>query len=319
MDARILFFEGAPGAGKSCLSQHLARQLEEAGRCVLWLEEHTLNESVFAPFLAQIGRDPDAAIASLLACWRNLLARIDQSAGLFCLDGAFFHSTIKVLLAHDVPRSGIDAYLHALYPLLTRFQPCLIHLVCDVERILRATIVERGHAWAALVAADVAAYPVQRALQQTGESGLIAFFVESQLQLAMIATGYPFARLDIDTTSRDWAGYQAVLCAALGVRPNEPAPFEDNLSQYAGIYQPPNGFPDAYRQPFQVEPVGDGLRLHMGFMRNFRLAPLARDRFAIIGRPLEVEFIRDDEGRVCGVIYPFVPDQRFVCERQVTV
>ncbi|AOX99543.1 hypothetical protein [Jeongeupia sp. USM3] len=317
-DVRILFFEGAPGAGKSCLSQHLARQLEASGRCVYWLEEHELNEAVFAPFHAQVGSGEGAAITSLLVCWQSLLARIDRSADILCLDGAFFHSTIKVLLAHGVSRPGIDAYLKALYPLLARFRPCLIHLVCDVARVLQETIAERGHAWAALVAADVADYPVQRAAQQTGESGLIAFFVESQLQLATFATAYPFARLRIDTTARDWAGYQAALCTALGVQPDEPVRFEDCLAQYTGIYQPPDGFPEAYRQPFQVELVGDELRLHMGFTRNFRLEPLARNRFAIIGRPLEIEFVRDDEGQVCSAIYPFVPDRRFVCERLVT-
>jgi hypothetical protein len=45
------------------------------------------------------------------------------------------------------------------------------------------------------------------------------------------------------------------------------------------------------------------------------LAEQGADRFAIAGRPLWLEFARDVQGRIQGVIYPFVPEQRFFCEK----
>lgn len=55
----------------------------------------------------------------------------------------------------------------------------------------------------------------------------------------------------------------------------------------------------------------------MVFMRNFRLIGLEADRSAILGRPLEVEVVRDDDAEIIGVIYPFVPEQRFFCPKIV--
>lgn len=316
MHPRLLFFEGPPGGGKSSLSQFVAQQLQAAGKPVYWLEEHPLNDTVFAPFLGALEHASPAAITTLLTCWRDLLQRVSTDDAVYCLDGAFFHSTLKLLLAYDYDPATIAHYLQNLYDLLTPFCPPLLHLTGDVAAIVRMTIAERGTAWATNVAADIAQYPCQQRQGQAGIEGMVDFFVTSQAQLEQVAATYPFAYHRLDTTARAWAQYQKMVCAWLDISIYPVADLTvNNLAQYVGTYQTPEYFPSAFNHPFQVELTPAGLYLHMVFMRNFRLVAQGPDRFAIAGRPLHLDFVRDEQGVLTGAIYPFVPDQRFFCPK----
>lgn len=313
--SQLLLFEGAPGSGKSSLSQFVAQQLQAADRPVHWLEEHSLNDQVFGPFFDALEQPSADLIPIALDCWRTFCAQVASGSVIYCVDGAFFHSTLKLLLAYCVPEVGIADYLQSLYELLRPLQPCLFVLKGDTAAIMRATIEERGERWAANVAADVAEYPIQQG-QPKDVASMIAFFVESQRQLERYAADFPFAQFHLDTTARDWTAYQRELCAWLDL----PIRFEERsvkvmLEQYVGLYQPPASFPPEFNHPLEVELTADGLRLHTVFMRNFRLIALQPDRFALAGRPLFLEFVRDDLGILVGAIYPFVPEQRFFCTK----
>lgn len=319
MNTRLLFFEGPPGGGKSSLSQFVAKQLQSAGATVQWIEEQPLNAEVFDAFYAAIQNRPDLApsdvIAALLAGWQSLLERLHNTSTVLCLDGAFHHSTLKLLHAHDYSQMDIDSYLQQLYASLRPFAPTLIQVTGDVPRIMNNVIDERGALWADAVASDVACYPCQLRRQLTGIDGMIRFFEDSQRQLEAIAATYPFAYRRIDTTAREWATYEQLLCTWLNLPQAVPHVAQDalDLTQYTGVYQAPDYFPPQFKHPFHIELMPDGLRLHMIFMRNFRLIADGADRFAIAGRPLQVEFVRDARGAITGAIYPFVPDQRFFC------
>lgn len=315
---RLLFFEGPPGGGKSSLSQLVAQQLQATGTPVIWLEEHTLNDAIFTAFIAALDARPHEAIAMLIECWRHFLDEVQATTAIYCLDGAFFHSTLKLLFAYDYHAGQIAQYQAQLFDLLTPFKPPLIHLTGDVAQIMHAVLVERGPQWATLVADGVAAYPCQQRQQLRGVEGLISFFVESQRQLDTIAATYPFAYYRSDTTTRDWLQVQQDLGQWLGIplqqEGNQPVL---NLTEYAGLYQTPAAFPPAFNHPFEVEQTPAGLRLHMVFMRNYRLVAQGADQFAIVGRPVVIEFVRDEQAKIVGAIYPFVPDHRFFCAKTV--
>jgi len=318
MLSRLIFFEGPPGAGKSSLSQFVTRQIVAAGMRVEWIEEHPLNDTVFADFLGALDAGASVSIPILMGCWQRLLDSLNATDSIYCLDGAFFHSTLKLLLAWQVDAGQVNAYLEQLYALLTPLQPPLIHLTGDVPQIMRSVIAERGQDWAEHIARDIAEYPCQRARGLTGLDGMLDFFVNGQRQTETIAAQYPFARRQIDTTGRAWEQYQQDICGWLGI----PVRAEDrllpgDLAQYTGAYHTPDYFPPEFNHPFYVEEGPDGLRLHMVFMRNFRLVYQGADNFAILGRPLTAEFIRDDQANITGVIYPFVPGQRFFCPKSV--
>lgn len=318
MPPRLLLFEGAPGAGKSSLSQYVAQQLQARGQAVRWVEEHDLLDSWFAPFASALDADEAAGyVPALLGCWDHLAEQIAAGGETYVIDGAFFHCAGKMLLANHLPRARIEACYRELAALLAPLAPLVVHLTGDDERILRGELADRGAPWAAAVAADVAAYPYQRARGRTGVEGMVRFFVESQQVLRELLEAWPQRVLSIDTTARDWGAYQRVLLAALGLESPAPEQHEtpEDLNQFVGVYQSPDFFPEEFRRPFSVEARGGELLLHMPFRRGFRLVPAGPAVFAIQGRPLRLEFLRDDSGRVTGAIYPFTPDQRFVCAK----
>jgi len=315
MISRLLFFEGPPGGGKSSLSQYVAQQLQAACIAGDWIEEHTLD-STFEAFFDALETAPAEAISTLLAGWHQLIEPLRTSSTICCLDGAFFHSTLKLLLAYDYDQVQITQYVQTLYNLFTPFTPRLIHLTGDADHIMQATIAERGLTWATNVANDVAQYPCQQRLGLSGIEGMIEFFIESQRQFEAIAATFPFASHRLDTTARAWDQYEQIVCAWLDIPfTTEQRTPSCDIAQYTGTYQTPANFPPAFNHPFEVEQTPDGLRLHMVFMRNFRLIEHTPDCFAIAGRPLQLEFVRDAEGNIQGVIYPFVPEQRFFCEK----
>ena len=316
MMSRLLLFEGPPGGGKSSLSQFVAQQLQAANIPAYWLEEHTLNSELFAAFFDALNTKPEEAVTALLAGWRQVVERLQTTSDVCCFDGAFFHSTLKLLLAYDYDQARVAFYLAELYDLLAPFSPALILLTGDVAHIMRLTIAERGAPWATHVADGVAQYPCQQRLGRGSVDDMIAFFIESQRQLDAIAATCPFVHKRIATTARDWQQYQHAVCEWLNIPIRAVArPLLGDFAQYVGTYQPPGYFPPAFNHPFQVEQTPDGLRLHMVFMRNFRLLAQDADHFAIAGRPLQLEFVRDAQGNLSGAIYPFVPDQRFFCEK----
>ena len=90
MISRLLFFEGPPGGGKSSISQFVAQQLQAADIPADWIEEHTLNSTILAAFYDALDTAPEEAITALFAGWRQIIARLDTSPDIFCLDGVFF-------------------------------------------------------------------------------------------------------------------------------------------------------------------------------------------------------------------------------------
>lgn len=314
---RVMIFEGAPGAGKSSLSQFVAQQFKANGYDQLWLEEHDLNDNWFGPFYDALDTSESDAIAAALSCWRALLAQIASDQRIYLIDGVYFHTALKCLLAYKHSPEQIEAYLAELHSLLEPFRPILVHLKGDVGKIMQQVIEDRGQRWAANVAEAIADYPSQAGSDRS-MAAMIDFFAASQAELARIAQSYPYEYWPIDTTDRDWPRYQQLLLQRLGlIEQAEPEQQLEalDLQEYVGVYYTPEGFPEEFRHPLEVELSEQGLRLHMVFMRNFRLIARHKDHFAIVARPLEVEFVRNDEGQLIGMIYPFVPDQRFFCPK----
>lgn len=317
MAARLICLEGPPGAGKSSLADELAAQLAAHGRAVAWREEHELIATVFRPFHAALDAAASDLPAALLGCWRELAAQIAADDATWVLDGAWFFVTGKFLLAADLPHTRIAATYRELDALLAALDPLVVHLTGDVARIVGLAIEERGSDWAQTIALDVAEYPSQIARDRRDRAGMIRFFVDSDRLLADLLRHSPVAQLRIDTTARDWPAYRRGLLDRLGLheQPIEQAAPALPIAQIVGFYQPPEFFPEPYRRPFEVAATRSGPVLHMPFIRGLRLRPIDTHSFEIVARKLRLEFVVDARGAVTGAVYPFLPDQRFVCVR----
>lgn len=315
MVERLLIFEGAPGAGKSTLSEFAAEQVSLSGIEVTWLEEHVLDSEHFPEFFAHRG-DLQAASKALLADWDRLIAHLRGWNGYALLDGAYFGNTLKFLLADGMPVDDLKRLAREIEARLAPFAPSIVYLSGNPQRSVRRAINQRGAYWAEHIAGDVETYPYQQARGRLGTDGMVEFFVDAYTVFDEILKGSSLPVFTLSTEDGDWPAVEASLLAALGVaRRVPPVTLPVEFDRYIGTYQPPDGFPAPYDTPLAVERVGDELRLHAVFYHNFRLVPESEARFRMKTAPWIAEFVLDADGEASALVYPFVKDARYVCPR----
>ena len=106
MISRILFFDGPPGSGKSSLSAFVAQQCTANGLPVHWVEEHTLIDTYLMPFFEALDDVAAQHVTILLECWQRLVDDMQANDDIWCIDGVFHLSTLKLLLAYDIHNGG---------------------------------------------------------------------------------------------------------------------------------------------------------------------------------------------------------------------
>jgi len=312
---RLLIFEGAPGAGKSTLSEFAAEQLGLNGMEAHWLEEHVLDSDHFAEFMARRD-DLQAASKALLADWDRLIERLQAWNGYALLDGAYFGNTLKCLFAGGMGADDLQRLAREVEARLAPFNPTIVYLSGDPRNSVGRAIEQRGGFWAEHIARDVETYPCQKAHGRRGAGGMVDFFIDAYALFDEILERTSLPVFALSTEEGDWPAAEAALLASLGLERRAPsaAPTVE-LERYVGTYQPPDGFPAPYDTPLAVERVGDELRMHAVFYHNFRLVPEAATRFRMKTAPWIVEFELDGDGEASALIYPFVKDARHVCRR----
>lgn len=317
MIPKLIMFDGPPGAGKSSLSQFLAGQLEQNNVPVRWVQESALENTFFSRFMESLEQNDGKAVDTLLRCWEDMVEEIAAGETTFIIDGAYFANSTKFLRAANTPPSELERYQRRVDKLLKPISPWLVYLRGDTQRIVRTVIAGRGDNWGAMIAADVQDYPYQQERNRTGIDGMVEFFVDSYIFFENLLQTCPLHAIIIDTTGRDWSTYQSLLLQKVGLQQADtPVSFElESLKEYTGIYRPPDFFPAPYHNPFEVAAMEDGLVLHMYFLRNIALSPLSPTVFALRGHAEQLEFAKDEQGRITGVIYPFVTATKHFCKK----
>lgn len=315
-DSKILLFEGAPGAGKSTLSEFVAEQYRLSGVPAEWLEEHVLERMHFVEFGKTIWDRPEDAADALLLDWDRLISGFQEKEGVVLLDGAYFGNTLKFLLAQGVSYDVLDHLVSEVDSRLKPFDPLVVYLSGDTRRIFKRAMSDRSDNWVYFVARDIEAYPYQKARGRTGIQGMTEFFVDAYQVFDRILEGSSIPRLVINTEQGDWKRAEDALLKALKLSRRDPsADFGIDVARYVGTYEPPDGFPEPFNTPFAVEAAGDSLRLHMVFYHNFHLVPQSPTHFRIRSKPWFVEFVLNDSGDATAVVYPFITEHRHVCPR----
>lgn len=316
MLSKVLLFEGAPGAGKSTLSEFVAEQLHLNGLRAEWLEEHVLAGTHFADFSRELEINPHKAVDLLLRDWDRLIAQWRLTEGVFLLDGAYFGNTLKFLLAHGIAPDQLQQVAAEVDTRLMQVDPLVVNLCGETGRIFGRAIDQRSRNWAQYIARDVEEYPFQRVRARTGINGMTEFFIDAYRLFDQILEQSSIPRIAIDVEQGDWKAAEDLLLVALGVSRRTPsAALPVDFSRYTGTYRPPGNFPEPYNTPFAVESVGNELRLHMVFHHNYHLVPESLTHFRVRTKPWTVEFLLNEEGNATAVIYPFLTRSRHLCAR----
>jgi hypothetical protein len=142
--SRLILVEGVPFTGKSTTSEDIATQLDLNGYPARWVSEGMMLQHYFPYAMAVLDRKQTVSAAALRAEWRAFVETVQAATSIFVVDSALSYAAVDPLLMEDWPVAAIQAELKHIAELCAPLQPHVIHLVGDVERLVPASIAERG-------------------------------------------------------------------------------------------------------------------------------------------------------------------------------
>jgi hypothetical protein len=227
--------------------------------------------------------------------WNTFVETALAAATMFVVDSALSYAAVAPLLTEDWPVEAIHAELRCIAELCVPLQPCVIHLMGDVERLVPASIVERGESWREQLVRQAEIAPYQQARGRFGIAGATSLLHDSQELLHAILAHGDWPALELDVTAPDWAAHRRAILAFLGLNEVEverPALARSLLQSYAGTYTAD----DQERSPnvLSVRLEHDTLVLHGPDSRYGTLVPVSATRFHLQATPLDIEFVVEE-------------------------
>jgi hypothetical protein len=289
---RMILVEGVPFTGKSTTSEYVATQLNLNGYPAHWVPEGMLLQHYFPHALAVLDQRQTVSETMLRVEWSTFVENALAAATIFVVDSALSYAAVDPLLMEDRPVAAIHAELRHIAELCVPLQPRVIHLMGDVERLVPASIVERGAGWREQLVRQAEATPYQQARGRSGVAGATSLMHDSQLLVRAVLAHDEWPTLTLDVTAPDWAAHRRAILAFLRldeVPVDRPALARSVLQSYVGTY----AADDPERSP-NVLSVGlehDTLALHGPGTRYGTLVPVSVTRFHLQATPLNIEFV----------------------------
>lgn len=293
---RLILVEGIPFTGKSTTSEYIAAQLNLNGHPAHWLSEGMLLHRYFPHGVAVIDRQETLSETVLREEWNTFVESVLAETTIFVVDSALSYTAVDPLLNEDWPIESIHAELKRIAELCAPLQPCVIHLIGDVERLVPASIVERGQGWQEHLIRQSDASPYQQARGRSGIAGATHLLQDSQALLGAILTDGNWPTLTLNVTTGDWAAHRRAILAFLKLNEvliERPTLTYSVLQSYVGSYTADD--PERSDTVFSVLLEQDRLALHGRDMRYGTLLPISATRFHLQATPLDIEFVVENE------------------------
>ncbi len=293
---RLILVEGVPFTGKSTTSEYIATQLDLNGYRAHWISEGMMLQHYFPYASAVLDRQQILSETVLRTEWSSFVETALAAATMFVVDSALSYAAVDPLLMEDRPVEAIHAELRRIAELCVPLQPRVIHLTGDVERLVPASIVERGEGWREHLVGQAEATPYQQARGRSGVAGATRLLHDSQELLRAVLVHDDWPTLTLDVTALDWAAHRRAILAFLKldeVEVDRPALARSVLQSYVGTYATDD--PERFDKMLSVRLEHDTLALHGPDARYGTLVPVSATRFHLQATPLDVEFVVEEE------------------------
>ncbi|HYF64920.1 MAG TPA: hypothetical protein VD886_18995, partial [Herpetosiphonaceae bacterium] len=275
--------------------EYIAAQLGLNGHPTHWLSEGMLLHRHFPHALSILDQTQPLSEATLLEEWAAFAAAALASDRVFVVDSALSYVAVAPLMMEDRPTEAIHAALGRVAEICAPLRPRVIHLTGDVDRLVPASIAERGPGWEEQLVRQAESAPYQRARGRSGVAGATSLFRESQELLDAILARGGWDALTLDVTAPDWAAHRRAILAFLGlaeVAAEPPSIDPVLLRAYVGTYATDDQ--ERGDKVLAVRLEGETLVMHGPTMRYGALAPVSPTRFHLQATPLDIEFAAGD-------------------------
>lgn len=295
MHTHLIMVEGVPFTGKSTLSEFVAQQLGLNGISAQWVPEGVMWQQYFPRVLADLDQDYAVSQAVVRSEWSAFVQTVMSAGTTFVVDAALSFAAIYPLQAVDRPAAVIHAELAHIAAMCTPLRPQVIHLTGDMDRLARASIVERGPAWQEQLVGQSDTAPFQQARGRSGLGGAIAFLEDSQALTRMILADIGWPTLTLDVTTADWDTNRRAVLDFLDipeVRVDRPVLTRAALEGFAGTYAAED--PESLSATLSVRLEQNTLALHGPQTRYGPLVPISATRFHLTATPVDAEFVVEE-------------------------
>ncbi len=304
--ARLILFEGLPGAGKSTMAQWATLQLQQQGIKARWWYEEAKHHPLY--LFQDVQGIPvlvselyfgcyERFIAATLARWQTLIEDIVSSDEVVALDSCFFNHSICSLLLADVPRGVIADFVLRIAEAVSPTKPRLIYFYQqDIGQALRRVCSMRGKQIEQSYVGRVARSPYGWGRGLSGFTGLVTYWQEYQTLADQLYGRIDCAKLSIENSGGDWPAYRRQVASFLDLCSAEAVSTPtDYLARFVGTYSGYDG----------DEACEAEVALEQGHLYVCGLPPLwPRNRllskshnvFQAESWPLDVIFEEDDGG-----------------------
>jgi len=294
MQTKLVLVEGLPFTGKSTLSEYAALQLGLNGHAAEWVYEGVMLNKYFPHVKAVLDQTQPLSEELLWADWSAFVQAVKSAPATFVVDAAISYAAVNPLLREDRPHAAILDKVTRIAELCAPLHPRVIHLMGDQERLVRASIVERGDKWQKQLVGQSDAAPYQKARGRSGVEGAIAFFHETQELMDAVLDAGGWQTLTLDVTSADREANRRATLSFLGIDEVEvkPPALAAALEAYTGTYAEED--PDGPVGTLEVRIEGDRLALYQPGMRLGRLVPVSATRLHLTATQVDVEFVVEE-------------------------
>lgn len=289
---RLILVEGVPFTGKSTTSEYVAAQLNLNGHPAYWVSEGMLLQHHFPHVSAVLDRREPVSESLLHAEWRTFVETVMAAATIFVVDSPLSYAAVDPLLMENRTVEAIHAELRHIAELCVSLQPRVIHLTGDVERLVPASIVERGEGWREHLVRQAESTPYQQARGRSGIAGAISLLHDSQVLVGAVLAQNNWPTLTLDVTTADWAAHQRAILDFLSldeVPVDRPVLARSVLQSYVATYAAND--PERSPNVLFVRLEHDTLALHGPDRRYSSLVPISATRFHLQATPLDIEFV----------------------------
>lgn len=292
---RLILVEGVPFTGKSTTSEYITTQLDLNGYPAHWVSEGMLFQRYFPHVLAAGDRRQPLSESMLRAEWNAFVETVLAADPIFVVDSALSYTAIAPLLDEDRPVAAIYAEIRRIAELCAPLHPRVIHLIGDVERLVPASIVERGMGWQEQLVRQAEAAPYQQARGRSGVEGATRLMHDLQVLVGETLAHEAWPTLTLDVTAPDWSAHRRAMLAFLEldeVLVERPVLARCVLEAYVGSYATDD--PERRDKVLSVQLEHETLTLHGADTRYGLLLPMTATRFHLEASPVDIEFVVED-------------------------
>lgn len=297
---RLILVEGVPFTGKSTLSEFLATQLNRNGIAADWVPEGIMLQRYFPHVMAALDQKQPVAEDLIWEDWTAFVQTMTSAQTTFVVDSALSYAAVYPLLAEDCSTASILAFLQRIARACAPLWPRVIHLTGDVERLVPASITQRGQGWQEHLVGQAEAAPYQQARGRTGVEGATLLLADEQSLMQSVLEDGGWQALTLDITAGDWRASERAILDFLEMEEIEierPTRTRSELEAFTGTYTAED--PERSGGPLWVVLEPETLALYGPNMRYGTLVAVSAARFHVQATPLDIEFTTEEEVAPC--------------------